>query len=238
MAKGFFKERKHYTLQNIADILYEKENADLEETRRLVGILKKYGVVKAVKRTKPEFDDLSNEDIVLTDVVDNSSDIEYVFDYVGVVMLEGHVFKCYPKYIETKDEPFEELKKVLKVIKKYNSSEQLIYLFNGEDDSRIFNRLAVALHLLDPYEKETYGSMVAEDIGDSYVRCGQIADAAIEIEKIIKDLSEQELQDEKVVKVILKKCFENKEDIGSMAEGMCLEMLTEKVMELVRDLYL
>ena len=51
MAKGFFKERKHYTLQNIADILYEKENADLEETRRLVGILKKYGVVKAVKRT-------------------------------------------------------------------------------------------------------------------------------------------------------------------------------------------
>lgn len=59
-----------------------------------------------------------------------------------------------------------------------------------------------------------------------------------EIEKIIKDLSEQELQDEKVVKVILKKCFENKEDIGSMAEGMCLEMLTEKVMELVRDLYL
>ena len=51
-------------------------------------------------------------------------------------------------------------------------------------------------------------------------------------------MSEQELQDEKVVKVILKKCFENKEDIGSMAEGMCLEMLTEKVMELVRDLYL
>lgn len=49
MAKGFFKERKHYTLQNIADILYEKENVDLEETRRLVGILKKYGVVKAVK---------------------------------------------------------------------------------------------------------------------------------------------------------------------------------------------
>lgn len=94
-----------------------------------------------------------------------------------------------------------------------------------------------AFYGFDPYEKETYGGMVAEDIGDSYVRCDQIADAAIEIEKIIKDLPEQELQDEKVVKVILKKCFENKEDIGSMAEGVCLEMLTEKVMELVRDLY-
>ncbi|MCM1499980.1 MAG: LlaJI family restriction endonuclease [Clostridium sp.] len=151
MAKGFFREKKHYTLQNIVDILYEKDEADLEETRCLVGILKKYGVVKAVKRTKPEFDDLSNEDIVLTDVVDNSSDIEYVFDYVGVVVLEGHAFKCYPKYIESKDEPFEELKQVLKVIKKYNSSEQIVYLFNGEDDNRIFNRLAVALHLLEEY---------------------------------------------------------------------------------------
>ena len=46
MAKGFFKERKHYTLQNIADILYEKENADLEETRRLVGILKSMELLK------------------------------------------------------------------------------------------------------------------------------------------------------------------------------------------------
>ena len=151
MAKGFFRERKHYTLQEIADNLYENKEKDMEETKRLVGILKKYGVVKTVKREKPEFEDLSNEDIVLTDVVDNSGDIEYVFDYVGVVMLDGHVFKCYPKYIRSKDEPFDELKQVLKVIKKYNSSEQLIYLFNGEDDSKIFNKLAVSLHLLEEY---------------------------------------------------------------------------------------
>lgn len=149
MAKGFFRERKHYTLQEIADNLYENKKKDMEETKRLVGILKKYGVVKTVKREKPEFEDLSNEDIVLTDVVDNSGDIEYVFDYVGVVMLDGHIFKCYPKYIRSKDEPFDELKQVLKVIKKYNSSEQLIYLFNGEDDSKIFNKLAVSLHLLE-----------------------------------------------------------------------------------------
>lgn len=151
MAKGFFRERKHYTLQEIADNLYENKEKDMEETKRLVGILKKYGVVKTVKREKPEFEDLSNEDIVLTDVVDNSGDIEYVFDYVGVVMLDGHVFKCYPKYIRSTDEPFDELKQVLKVIKKYDSSEQLIYLFNGEDDSKIFNKLAVSLHLLEEY---------------------------------------------------------------------------------------
>jgi hypothetical protein len=146
-AKGFFKERKHYTLHMISAELGEKD----EETKRLVGILKKYGVVKAVKRSKPEFSDLSNEDIILADVIENSYDIEYIFDYVGVVMLEGHVFKCYPKYINSKTEPIDELKRVLKVIKKYNSSEQLIHLFNGEDENRIFNKLAVSLHLLEEY---------------------------------------------------------------------------------------
>lgn len=80
--------------------------------------------------------------------------------------------------------------------------------------------------------------MVAEDIGNSYGRCNQIADASIEIEKKIKELSEKELQDEKVIIDILRKCFEGKEDIASMAEGDNLEMLVEKVMELVRNLYL
>lgn len=80
--------------------------------------------------------------------------------------------------------------------------------------------------------------MVAEDIGNSYERCNQIADASIEIEKKIKELSEKELQDEKVIIDILRKCFEDKEDIVSMAEGDNLEMLVEKVMELVREVYL
>lgn len=147
MAKGFFRELKHYTLHSISKEL----GKNVEETRRLVGILKKYGVVKAVKKSKPEFEDLSNQDIVLTDVMENATEIEYVFDYVGVVLLEGHVFKCYPKYILSTKEPIQELKKVLRVIKKYNSNEQLVYLYNGEDDNKIFNRLAVSLHLLEEY---------------------------------------------------------------------------------------
>ncbi|SCP99950.1 LlaJI family restriction endonuclease [Anaerobium acetethylicum] len=147
MAKGFFRELKHYTLHSISKELGE----NVEETRRLVGILKKYGVVKAVKKSKPEFEDLSNQDIVLTDVMENATDVEYVFDYVGVVLLEGHVFKCYPKYILSTKAPIQELKKVLRIIKKYNSNEQLVYLYNGEDDNKIFNRLAVSLHLLEEY---------------------------------------------------------------------------------------
>ena len=95
-----------------------------------------------------------------------------------------------------------------------------------------------AFYGFNPYKKENYGSMVAEDMGDSYNRCSQIADASIEIEKIIKDLSEAELKDEKVLKVVLKKCIESKADIKSMAVGRSLDMLTDKMMELIREVYL
>ena len=95
-----------------------------------------------------------------------------------------------------------------------------------------------AFYGFNPYEKEDHESMVAEDMGDSYNRCSQIADASIEIEEIIKDLSEAELRDEKVLKVVLKKCIESKSDIKSMADGKSLDMLTDKIMELVRDVYL
>ena len=64
-------------------------------------------------------------------------------------------------------------------------------------------------------------------MGDSYVRCNQIADVSLEIEKYIKELSEKELQNEKIISVILKECFEEKEDIETMAEGDNLDMLVE-----------
>ena len=67
-----------------------------------------------------------------------------------------------------------------------------------------------AFYGFNPYEKEDHENMVAEDMGDSYNRCSQIVDASIEIEEIIKDLSEAELRDEKVLKVVLKKCIESK----------------------------
>lgn len=94
-----------------------------------------------------------------------------------------------------------------------------------------------AFYGFNPYEKD-YGNMVAEDMGNSYEKCEQIADVAIEIEKHIKELSEQELVNEDVVKVILRQCFDGKEDISSMATGNGLDKLVEKVMELIREVYL
>lgn len=97
-----------------------------------------------------------------------------------------------------------------------------------------------AFYGFNPYEEEIHKNMVAEDkgIGNSYSRCSQIADAAIEIEKNIKNLSERELQDEEIIRFFLKKCFEDEADIDSMTEGRSFDMLVEKVMELIRNVYL
>ncbi len=149
MAKGFFRELKHYSIYDISKNL----NVEMEEAKRLIGILKRYGIIKAIKGSKPEYEDLSNQDIVLTDVTEKSSEVEFVFDFVGVVMLDKHVFKCYPKYIVSTSEPLTQLKQILQVIKKYNSKQQLFFLYNGEDEDKIFNRLAVSLYLLDEYFK-------------------------------------------------------------------------------------
>jgi len=51
-------------------------------------------------------------------------------------------------------------------------------------------------------------------------------------------LSEKELQDEKVIIDILRKCFKDKVDIVSMVEVDNLELLVEKVMELIMEVYL
>lgn len=147
MAKGFFRELKHYTVYEIAKNL----ETTIEEAKYLAGILKRYGIIKAVKASKPEYENLSNQDVVLTDISESNTDIEYVFDFVGIVMLEEHLFKCYPKYILSTSEPMQQLKKVLKVIRKYNDKEQLVYLYSGEEDNVTFNRLAVSLYLLEDY---------------------------------------------------------------------------------------
>ncbi len=147
MAGGFFRELKHYTVSETAGEL----GTSLPEAGRLLGILKKYGIVKAVRASKPEYENLSNQDIILTDVSENETRAEYVFDFVGVVTLEKYVIKCYPKYITSTAEPMGQLKKVLKVIRKYNDKEQTVPVYHGGGEDGNFNWLGVALYLLEDY---------------------------------------------------------------------------------------
>lgn len=147
MAKGFFRERKHYQLYEIADEL----QVTIEEAKRLTGILKKYGIVKAVKAADAQYGEFCEQDEVLADVSENHAGIAYIFDFVGIVLAGESLFQCYPKYIVSETKPLKQLKQVLNVIKKYNEKAQLLYLSSGEGSDTIFNSLAAALYLLEDY---------------------------------------------------------------------------------------
>ena len=90
------------------------------------------------------------------------------------------IIKVYPKYLLSKEDLLNKMKQVLKVLEKYNrSEEQIINVFNGNNENRSFNMLAVILYLLnDYYEYGIYSN--SEDIveinGDGDILWGRTID--------------------------------------------------------------
>ena len=84
MSKGYFREQKHYRLHEIAREL----GIAVKEAQQLAGTLKRYGIVKTVRETQPEYGDLPARDIVLMDDAQPQDGMEYLFDFVGVALVE------------------------------------------------------------------------------------------------------------------------------------------------------
>ena len=82
----------------------------------------------------------------------------YKFKYVGIILIGNLIIKCYPKYIQTKNEnEIERLfSQVLKVIMKYDSTHEDPYETNELDDE-YFNKLSLSLFFIeDYYENGSY----------------------------------------------------------------------------------
>lgn len=131
---------------------------DIEKAKKVVAALKRTGIAKAVSKKEFNLNNLSEEEtnFLITDDISTNSDIGYVLNYVGFAYTENCLIKCYPKYAkfytsDAENDIENHFKTVLKVIRKLNAKEQQVYLYNGQDDSKSFNRLAVALYLLDDY---------------------------------------------------------------------------------------
>lgn len=131
---------------------------DIEKAKKVVASLKRTGIAKAVSKKEFDLNNLNEEetDYLITDDISANSDIGYVLNYVGFAYTENCLIKFYPKYArftseENESEIEKHFKTVLKVIRKLNAKEQQIFLYNGQEDSKSFNRLAVALYLLDDY---------------------------------------------------------------------------------------
>ncbi len=147
---AFVREQKRYTKSEIEQLFILTS----DETDIFIKNLKAFGVLKSVKNSteQKELSDLVEEDIEITDVM-NSDENLFVFTYVGVITVGTRIIKCYPKYLLTADEPLAELKKVLKVLKRYESKKQIVNLYNGDGENNSFNMLAVILFLLNDYHE-------------------------------------------------------------------------------------
>ena len=145
----FVREQKRYAKSDLKKIFHFSSN----DVDTFIRNLKAFGVLKAVRNNSEqrELSDLVDEDIEVVDVDNETDDYLYVFTYVGVVTIGSRIIKCYPKYLLTETAPLEEMKRVLKVISRYGSKEQVINLYNGDEENSSFNILAVILFLLNDY---------------------------------------------------------------------------------------
>lgn len=155
----FVREQQRYTSEQLKDIFILQQ----DEFSRFVRQLSNKGILKKVRRTKEEYDltelieeDLLNDDF---DSVD-SSDVLYVFKFVGVIAIGSRIIKVYPKYILSEKEPVLQMKQVLKVLEKYSkSNNQFVGQFKENGDNTSINILSVILFIVrDYYEYGLYDS--------------------------------------------------------------------------------
>lgn len=149
MISEFVREQKRYRRDDLKS-LFSCSDTDVV---RIIKKLKEYGILKTVKNSKEQLDmsDLAEEDIEVADEDGAVIRHLYVFTFVGIIIVEGKVLKCYPKYLFKTKNPTEELKQVIKVLQKYNSKEQIIRMYNDGGKTTTFNRLAVMVSLLNDY---------------------------------------------------------------------------------------
>ena len=111
MISKYVKEQKRYTQDELRKIF----ECNTDETVQIIRKLKEYGIVKNVKKSDRQsmLSDLVEEDVRVTDIESGEQELYYVFSFVGVIVVYGRVLKCYPKYINSCDNPIMQMKQIL-----------------------------------------------------------------------------------------------------------------------------
>ncbi len=155
MKAVYVKEWKRYSLAELTELL----DADAARVTVVLRRLKEYGILKAVSSAaaREDLTELLEEELIA--VSDLGWDDQYCFAFVGLVIIEGYVFKCFPKYLPENRELPEKLAQVLSVLEKYNAREQVVRLFHDTYDKNHFNLLSVMIFLLrDYFENRSYSN--------------------------------------------------------------------------------
>lgn len=128
-----------------------------EETREILNSLSLMNIVRRLSK------DLSNVELYELIDSENLSELNYqmegntyVFKFVGIIVVSDICLILYPKYFDNylKDPKnnFKILKKLISVIRKYESKEQSIGL-DGHLNNEKFNLLSLVLEMIDIYHE-------------------------------------------------------------------------------------
>ena len=132
---AFFREQHPYSFDEIKTSL---KITDDELVKNLIRTMKSYNILRACKSDLPDYENLSDQDLVFADVKSDSTNTVFVFKFVGIILLGNVVIKCYPKYVDIEDSRVIEdsLILALKALEKYNTNKtQDVSLYNGDDDN-------------------------------------------------------------------------------------------------------
>lgn len=156
MKSVYIRELRRYTKLELSNLFPEINSNQLAVFIRK---LRAYGILKSVKRDYGtlDFSELVLLDNSLIDGIDDSNSSYYIFNYVGIVYIDGYLLCCYPKYlfaydsIEDKSSCRNLLKQVLKVLHRYNTNSQSIQLYSEHNQSSFGSRISMIMALLDDY---------------------------------------------------------------------------------------
>lgn len=145
----YVRENKRYSKEDLKTIFRLNNN----EVEKFIKKLKLYGVLKVININSKNKD---LNDLVENEIVDlniNTENYFYTFKFVGVLTLGNIIIKCFPKYLLKNKNHLNEMKQVLKVLRQYNSQNQVINASNGFDDNVSFNLLSTIIYLIDDYNE-------------------------------------------------------------------------------------
>ncbi len=149
MSQLGFTEQRTYRLDEFS----KGFGSDASKARDILKRLVLAGFAKPVKADRHEGwqDEALHGEYISGEI---GRDTSFVFTYVGVIEIDGHAIKCYPKFI--KKPQISDLRSVLHAIERYNAEHTgLDMAIEGDSSTRMPNLLALALLLLRDYL--TYG---------------------------------------------------------------------------------
>ena len=89
--------------------------------------------------------------LIENDYIKKIDNNHFKFNFVGVIIVDNYIIKCYPKYISKKDSLKNDFNQTMKVIKKYKNLYE-DYSFENENLEDIsFNKLSMMIYFLEDY---------------------------------------------------------------------------------------